>query len=223
VTEVRAWSVDLTDPRLRGDAATAVLDADERARWQRFLRDESRTQFAAAHAALRFIVAGEVGASPGRLAFVRGACPQCGKDHGRPELAGHPDFHFNLSHTRGMAYIAISRGAPVGVDVEFFRSDFDNDRLSTRFFSAAEQTQLAALPVATRQAEFFRLWVRKEAVLKGSGHGLSGGLALEAGHPVVRGADEQLWLVTDLDAPESYAAAVAVADPEATVTPPRAW
>jgi 4'-phosphopantetheinyl transferase len=223
VTEVRSWSVDLTDPRLRGDAALAVLDDEERARWEGFLRDESRVQFAAAHTALRFVLAAEVGASPTELALVRAACPRCGGDHGRPELRGSTDVHFSLSHTQGWAYIAISRGEPVGIDVEKVRANRNNDGISRRFFSESEQASLATLPADERVAAFYRLWVRKEAVLKGSGHGLSGGLAIEAGSAVVTGADAQLWLVSDLDGPKAYAAAVAVADPEAEIRPPQAW
>src|SRR4051812_39339465 len=162
LTTVEVWSIDLPEEGLRGEAALAVLDEAERARWQRFLRDESRDRFAAAHAALRFILAERLGARPAELRFGRGPCPNCGDTHGRPQLADEPDLHFNLSHTRDVAAIALSEGAAVGVDVEFMRSEVDDDRLSERFFAPSERTLLQSMPAAERMAAFYRLWVRKE-------------------------------------------------------------
>jgi 4'-phosphopantetheinyl transferase len=212
------WSFDLTDDDLRDEAALAVLDEGERARRQRFLREETRVRFTAAHAGLRFVLAEWIGARPADLRFGRGRCPNCGDSHGRPQLEGVTDLHFNLSHSRDVAYVAICDGASVGIDVEFMRSNLDDDRLSERFFAPSERSTLQSLPASKRMAAFYRLWVRKEAVLKGSGHGLSGGLAIPAGDihersVTLAGADAGQWFVTDLEAPPGHAAAVAVARP----------
>jgi 4'-phosphopantetheinyl transferase len=91
---------------------------------------------------------------------------------GKPCLrhAGAPSF--NLSHTRGLALVAVSAGTAVGIDVEQLRPLADADALARRFLSPAEAgTVLEAAP-AERNVAFLRTWTRKEAVLKASGHGL---------------------------------------------------
>src|SRR5258708_15670923 len=61
----------------------------------------------------------------------------------------------------------------IGIDVEQVRRDFDLDAIARRFFSAHEQSQLAALPADERVEGFFRCWTRKEAYIKATGDGLS--------------------------------------------------
>ncbi len=95
---------------------------------------------------------------------------------GKPYLpAGQ--LHFNLSHSRDVALVAISREAPVGIDLEHPREFGAPDRLARRICSEREYASLQRLggpagasPDARRQ--LLRLWVRKEAVLKGTGEGL---------------------------------------------------
>jgi 4'-phosphopantetheinyl transferase len=90
-------------------------------------------------------------------------------------LAGAAPLSFNVSHSFGVALIAVRTGGEVGVDVERVRP-FENDLgLAERFFCAAESVALRALGEGRREA-FFHVWTRKEAYLKAGGLGLSGGL-----------------------------------------------
>ncbi len=76
----------------------------------------------------------------------------------------------------------------------------------------AETAELAALAPPRRPAALARLWCRKEACLKAAGTGLALGLA----EPYVGSAPAPApvtgWILTDLPAPDGYAAALAVAD-----------
>lgn len=150
-----------------------VLDEAERSRASRFRFEADARSFVAAHAALRNVLGHHLGRPPEDLSWAVGP-------YGKPRLAAQrdPDLHFNLSHTRGMGLIGLSRTAPIGVDIERARALSDRDALVASHFSALEQARFEALPVELRQEAFFALWTCKEAVVKADGRGLS--LALDS-------------------------------------------
>ena len=86
----------------------------------------------------------------------------------RPYLPERADFDFNISHTEGLVLCcaAVGRGR-VGVDVE--RQKPVDIREFRRVFTAEEYEGLAALDDPTEM--FYRLWTRKEAVMKADGRG----------------------------------------------------
>src|SRR6476660_7298462 len=46
-------------------------------------------------------------------------CPRCGSGgHGRPHFAGRHDLAVSLASAEGVTAAAVTRGAPVGVDIE---------------------------------------------------------------------------------------------------------
>ena len=113
-----------------------------------------------------------LGVNPTELVLAYGS-------HGKPHLAPgkHPaDWHFNLSHSHGLALLAVTRLGEVGVDVEQVRPMREMLGIAQRFFSKREQAALAALPEAEAPEGFFNLWTRKEAWLKATGSGIGGGL-----------------------------------------------
>ena len=98
---------------------------------------------------------------------------------GKPFLLARPDIHFSISHTKNAILVAIS-DAPIGVDIEAFRSP--SAALIARTMNATEQAAIAASaaatlePPATPEALFSAIWTRKEAVLKLRGTGIEGDL-----------------------------------------------
>jgi len=117
---------------------------------------------------LRVLLAGFLGCRPEEVGLTTGA-------HGKPQLAdpGNPPLYFNLSRTIGLALFAFARGAEIGVDVEHRSTDVDQSAVGGVVFSPSE---LAAMERRGDDAlgTFFRLWTRKEAVLKALGVGLGG-------------------------------------------------
>ena len=90
-------------------------------------------------------------------------------EKGRPFAFGG-DFDFNVSHTDDLAVCAIS-SARVGVDTEKIRALPDRDRFITRYFSKNEIDYIEGSN--DKDEAFFRVWTRKEALLKLSGDGLT--------------------------------------------------
>ncbi len=146
----------------------ALLSEDERARADRFLRPADRARFIASHAALRLALAAELGVLPERLQFGR-------ESTGRPFIAAPAEtgLDVNLSHSGDLAVIGMVRGARVGVDVEIRRPLPDALRIARSHFAPDEVAALEALAPGAREAAFFGLWTRKEAVVKALGAGLS--------------------------------------------------
>ncbi|MCC6579899.1 MAG: 4'-phosphopantetheinyl transferase superfamily protein [Phycisphaeraceae bacterium] len=150
---------------------------------------------------------------------------------GKPALEHPPgtlDLRFNLSHTVGMTLVATTFNADVGIDVEAHRHRIEPLRLAERFFSPAESATLLSLPSAQIRPAFFRLWVGKEAVVKALGGGIGMGLAdfdltVAMDQPLAmvatrwREVDAAKWTLRELDMPNNYAAAVAVARPHVAV------
>ncbi|WP_102225042.1 4'-phosphopantetheinyl transferase family protein [Acidimangrovimonas sediminis] len=190
-----AVGVDLWFWRLDPAAPAGPLSADEEARAARFVRAPDAMAFRAARAGLRRVLAGYLGSDPAALTFHYG--PQ-----GKPSLPGGPAF--NLSHAGGWAALAVcDADLPLGLDIEAHRAV--EPEVAERFFAPAEAAALRGLRGPARETAFFRLWTRKEALVKAVGQGLS--LPLDSFAVTVDAAarllrldhdDAAAWTLTDL-------------------------
>jgi len=142
-------------------------------------------------------------------------CPQCGgTDHGRPVVrpVDGRRVHVSIARTLGRTVVAAGSVGPVGVDVE--RIDAD------RFQGLDRVARHDGEPEAAAITEVAARWVRKEAVLKATGWGMTWGpdrVNVTPDRPspfpvrVDNGSSDGVLLwVSDLDAGAEYAAAVAV-------------
>lgn len=186
-----------------------LLDAGEYQRYKSFMRDVDRTSYGAAHVGLRRLLGGYLGRGPGELTFVRETCPTCGGPHGRPALKGEDRTHFSLSHSGDLVLFAFA-GTPVGADVEKVPGQGSVDDVSTNLH-VREQKELAALDPEERRTAFVRCWARKEAYLKGTGEGMSGGLARDYLGTGETPVDLPGWELMDCQVDPGYGAAIAVA------------
>jgi 4'-phosphopantetheinyl transferase len=158
------WSLDAG--QAERERLARWLSADEAARAARFHFERDQRQHVVAHGRLREILAARTSAAPDRLRFAV-------SKHGKPTLAEPhgPPPHFNLSHAGGLAALAVSDDAELGLDIEAIRPLKED--VAGRFFSAREVAAYRALPEPDRLPGFYRCWTRKEAVLKSLGDGLS--------------------------------------------------
>ena len=148
----------------------AILAPEEAQAAQRIVVEEKRDRKASSRANLRRILARYVGTEPQDMRFTYG-------EHGKPMLAEHDEPRFNLSDSESQGLVAVSRGARIGIDLEFAREGRAFTEIADRFFSQGESAELRALPPEARPAAFYRAWTRKEAYLKAWGTGLSFGSA----------------------------------------------
>lgn len=91
-------------------------------------------------------------------------------ENGKPYLPEIPGLHFNLSHS-GTVVLGVFSGREVGCDVE--RLGHADDRLARRCFTEEEYRRYAAIVDDTERTRYFyRLWTRKESLMKATGRGL---------------------------------------------------
>jgi 4'-phosphopantetheinyl transferase len=158
------WRVDLREVPAAADLL--ALSAAELDRARRFVFERDRRRYLAAHCALRRLLGEHIASPPHRLAFGQGP-------FGKPHLVDLPDCRFNMSHSDDEALVAIGELAEVGIDLEVLRPMGDAAALADRNFTANERALLAAAAADQRDRAFLSCWVRKEAVLKAIGSGLS--------------------------------------------------
>lgn len=99
-------------------------------------------------------------------------------DGGKPVIAGHPEIHFNFSHSGNVALCAIDN-QPIGVDIEMPRKITPS--LISYTMNEDEREKIAS---ATDQITMFlSFWTKKEAVLKLTGEGIHNDLKSVLAHP----------------------------------------
>ena len=207
---VDVWRV-ATSPRT-GLSADA-LSSDELRRLDRRIGSPDQQRALAAWTAQREILATYLECSPRDVPLDRDAS-------GCPHLrAGSPALHHSMAHSGDWAMLAVSRSAPVGIDLERVDPAVYVERLALRFFARDEAEAIASLACDERAAAFFRAWTEKEAYLKGVGGGVPSRLrAVRAAFDPQTGARAVAdWRLYDLDAPPGYAACLAVQAPDVRI------
>jgi len=146
------------------------LSAAERARAARFVHENDRARFVAARGILREILGAALGIAPGALALSAGP-------FGKPFLLRDglaAPLRFSLSHSGGLLVVALAC-REVGVDVELARPIPRHrlDSLIALALAPREQAALRSLALGSREAAFYRAWVRREALAKAQGSGFA--------------------------------------------------
>jgi 4'-phosphopantetheinyl transferase len=138
---------------------------------------------------------------------------------GKPYIQDAPrSLGFNVSHSQGLAAIAVSEVSDIGVDVEQLRPMEHIPQMVGHFFSTEEQARFAQGSDSDLALLFFQHWTGKEAYIKALGEGLSHPLdrfSVEVGgrerkYPIRRmqGSDSRAWFGLAPEAPLGYVAAL---------------
>ena len=219
--EVLVWFArpDALDDLERRQAALALLTADERERVSRFHFERDRTLHLAARALVRLALSRCADVAPGAWRFEV-------RPGGRPEIATPPSpLRFNVSHTHGLAMVAVTAGRDVGADVERLPPAVPLDVVE-RSFAPSERAAVRAAGAGEERATFASLWTMKEAYAKARGLGLAlpfDAFAVGLAPPrLVSGDDPSAWRVELLAPTPAHRAAVCVGrgaeDPPLRVT-----
>jgi 4'-phosphopantetheinyl transferase len=165
--DVQIWKVDITPTPTEIPVLRARLSEEERARADRFVFDRHRFRFIRARAALRALLGRQLDRPPADVAL--SAAPG-----GKPFLAETTSsLYFNVSHSGDLALVALTRVGEIGVDLESVRPHPDDwVILARRYFASEEVAALERYSASERVQAFFRVWTRKEAIVKLLGDGL---------------------------------------------------
>jgi phosphopantetheinyl transferase len=124
---------------------------------------------------------------------------------GKPLLRNDPALHFSISHSHEVSMIAITRVAPVGVDIEQLRAVPHAEAILRRFFTQEDISTI--LTDDNRDLRFVQAWTGAEARVK-----VRGGSVWEVATP------DPDTTVRELIAPAGFAASIAVASPDWTAS-----
>lgn len=152
----------------------SILSDDEVAQEGRFYFADDRKRYLVTRAMVRMVLSRYVPIAPEHWAFSKNA-------YGRPAIAEAiveaeveaRGLSFNLSHTRGLIALAVTRGRELGVDVENIATRSVSLDVAGHFFSPTEVADLACVAEDRQQDRFFEYWTLKESYIKARGMGLS--------------------------------------------------
>jgi len=134
-------------------------------------------------------------------------------ENGKPYLSNIENLHFNLSHSRNLACIAVS-GSPIGVDLEFMELNRKIGALSSRTMNEAQLKVFESIKDdRLRLIFFYQYWTFFEALVKALGetqfsdHPLVKNLVIENPYGAFTQAGN--WNILRVRFQEGFATAVA--------------
>lgn len=220
-TCVRVFLLSLTRDAERLACLREWLSQDETIRAQRFLKETDRKRFILGRGILRVIAAAYLNVEPAKILF---NYTSAGKPFlGNPIPIDRQRWEFNVAHSGDCVLVAWSEGEPIGVDVELIRQRMATslDDVASSFFSQPERSVISAAQAGEVIATFYRIWVRKEAVLKAEGCGIGGAsrsfsvVRRRRGHTewldyAYYPESRRMWKIVDLNLVRDHRAALAL-------------
>jgi len=147
-----------------------ILEPAEREREPRFYFAADRRRYLVTRALVRTVLARYMPVAPPDWRFAANA-------YGRPEIATpqgrRAGLSFNVSHTRHLIVLGVTRGRALGVDVENVGRREAVTDVARHYFAPVEVSALARVPAAQQRHRFFEYWTFKESYIKARGMGLS--------------------------------------------------
>ncbi|UHG91358.1 4'-phosphopantetheinyl transferase family protein [Spirosoma oryzicola] len=182
-----------------------LLQPDEWERAERFRRISDRNRFVYGRALTKIVIGKLVDRKPATIRLVTGI-------NKKPLIASFSAVHFNVSHAGDWIMLAVSK-AEVGVDLEKEEDNFTFQDILSTSFSAEEQAFIGGSN--NPKKEFYRLWTRKEALVKATAKGIDDDFyripSLDGEHQssVDLPGKDGFWTVTSFRVDDDHQAAVA--------------
>ncbi len=168
-------AVDLWTHRLGEEPVfELVLSPDELQRASRLQFRSDQAAFRLRRTLLRTTLGDFLNVDPQSIEFNR-ECHHCGSvSHGKPRIVGRSDVAFSTASTPDIAVVAITRGGPIGIDIERVDSVHADEvtGLTAAVFSQSERSIFGLSTDPVSAAQFTAAFTAKEAVGKGDGRGL---------------------------------------------------
>jgi len=185
---IDVWTAEVDRPQAEIQHYADLLSGDEAALSSSFHAVRDRKRYVVRHGMLRVLLSVYLGGAPDELEIRFDS-------KGKPYVSDPEDkgaLQFSISHSAGLAVFAFRRGGSVGVDVERISGFPDMRDVAVSNFTSNEIQEIDDASEEDRVETFFKLWTRKEAVLKANGMGLllplgSVDVSAQSGHGRTRG------------------------------------
>jgi len=202
---VNIWRIPTTDNPVQLAHYCELLSDDEIQRSNKIMHPEACNTYVTVHAVLRSLLGQQLNLAPKSIQFDN-------PPNKKPRISHADNISFNLSHSQSVSIIAVSKQHEVGVDIETMQTKRNINAIAQRFFTKKESDWIAGMNEKMKSPAFHQLWCHKEALLKGQGSGLQGGLDIIclAEHDLNKPFYYKDWSILSLSAPENEKAAIAV-------------
>ena len=166
--KVHIWITDLQNYSKQQFAILlGLLSKHELQKVKSFHYEEDRKRYIVAKATLRKLLSRYQLILPQSILFSRNAFH-------KPFLHPNPNsLQFNVAHSGSKVLLAFrfnARGTSIGIDMEKVNNDYDYKVLVKEYFTEEEQLSISD---ENSSELFYKLWTRKEALLKAFGTGLT--------------------------------------------------
>ena len=143
----------------------STLSLKEKKKAVRFRKNLDRQVYVSGRGMLRVLIGECLELFPGEIEIAE-------ERFGKPYLKGYRDsFQFNISHSGKYVAIAIHPGEQqIGIDIEEINRRFEYWEVAGHYFSSNECDGVYT------HRDFYKIWTKKEALLKTTGVGLVDGL-----------------------------------------------
>ncbi|MEN2284135.1 4'-phosphopantetheinyl transferase superfamily protein [Algoriphagus sp. SE2] len=141
-----------------------LLDDFEKDKSNSFLKEEDRNRYVLGKIILKKLASKYLNIAPSDVKFKT-------LEFNKPVLASHSNLEFNISHSGSFIILGFAKKYSIGVDIEFMDSKVDLYNLIYNTMSSVEVSSI--LNSGTPRENFYKLWTRKESLLKGIGIGLT--------------------------------------------------
>lgn len=144
----------------------AALSPDEQRRHARYRKRQDALRYANTRLVLRALLAERLHCATEDIRLHYG-------QHGKPLLSlenrnSENVWHFNVSHSREISLLALSRRCPVGIDIEALDAGLPLAEISQQAFATPERRHADIEGISA----FYAIWTAKEAAFKAWGCGL---------------------------------------------------
>lgn len=164
-----AYYDEIVDARLHSQYRELLTDEERRKEFRFYFADDQR-RYLVTRALVRTVLSRYLAIAPADWRF-------SSNPYGRPEIANvareECGLCFNISHTRGLIALAVTKHRELGVDVENVAARQVSIDIADRFFAPIEVAELYRVPQQRLQDRFFEYWTFKESYIKARGMGLS--------------------------------------------------
>lgn len=159
------WYANLDEYSEKSSILSTYLTEEEQVQAEQFVYEDEQVRYTAFHALLRSILSELFSIQPMEVHIES-------TEQGMPFLPEHPEYTISLSRSGSWALYGISRRGPIGVDLELLPESKDISLLVERSLSPDEKNVLESLLPEEQKTFFYRLWTRKEALVKSDGTGI---------------------------------------------------
>ena len=173
---IHIWLLNTDDFIQYLDFFQSYLCDEEISRANRYKFDRLRDQFTINRGYLRYLLCQYLQTDNDNINFDYNSKGKPFLSHQKTFSNFDFDLNFNLSHSKNYTVYALY-DRQIGIDLETIKKEVKVEEITKRFFTESEFQDLCQLNESDKYSYFFQLWTAKEAYLKLTGEGLSGGLS----------------------------------------------